>query len=95
MTRSPTARSSRRSRTSATFTPAKFEYQDRQGFYIHSKVAGEAAAAKGGNWRQPHTSVLLSPKYSPSDEITWGFKFRWAAMSRASGTRWPRRASLT
>ncbi len=70
-------------RNERNFKPAKLEYQDRRGVYIHSKVTGEAASAKGGNWRQPHTSHLLSPKFSPNDEVTYAFKFRWAADEKA------------
>jgi len=44
--------------------------------YIHSAVSG--AGETRGAWRQPHTSVTLSPQGTPGDEITYGFKFRWA-----------------
>ncbi|MCX7974279.1 MAG: DUF5695 domain-containing protein [Candidatus Aminicenantes bacterium] len=60
------------------FTPAKLEYFDRNGVFIHSGKLGEEMRARGGNWRQPQTMVTLSPKFSPNDEITWIFKFRWA-----------------
>jgi hypothetical protein len=44
--------------------------------YIHSAVNG--AGETRGTWRQPHTSVTLAPKGSPGDEVTYGFRFRWA-----------------
>jgi len=44
--------------------------------YVHSAVSG--AGETRGTWRQPHTSVTLSPRGTPGDEITYGFKFRWA-----------------
>jgi hypothetical protein len=44
--------------------------------YIHSAVNG--AGETRGSWRQPHTSVTLSPKGAPGDQVTYGFKFRWA-----------------
>jgi hypothetical protein len=60
------------------FRPAKLEYIDRRGVYIVSSATGQEAEAKGGNWRQPQTSVTLTPKFTPNDEITYVFKFRWA-----------------
>jgi hypothetical protein len=60
------------------FAPAKLEYIDRGGVYLHSAASGQDANAKGGNWRQPQTSVALTPKFSPDDEITYMFKFQWA-----------------
>ena len=65
-------------RNERNFKAAKLEYYDSRGVYIHSYGRGEEAAAKGGNWRQPHTSATLSPKFSPNDELTYMFKFRWA-----------------
>ena len=60
------------------FKPAKLEYSDRNGVYIHSAVSLPAAIAKGGSWRQSPTSAVLTPKFSPDDELTYVFKFRWA-----------------
>ena len=66
-----------------TMTPAdntKLEYWDQLGdggiyeAYIHSKVAGDVAAAQGTHWRQPNTSLTLSPGGSQA----YGFKFQWA-----------------
>lgn len=65
-------------KTERNFTPAKLEYFDRYGVYIHSGRLAEEMRVKGGTWRQPQTTVTLSPKFSPNDEITWVFKFRWA-----------------
>jgi hypothetical protein len=44
--------------------------------YVHSAASG--AGETRGTWRQPHTSATLSPHGTPGDEITYGFKFRWA-----------------
>jgi hypothetical protein len=44
--------------------------------YIHSAVNG--AGETRGTWRQPHTSVVLTPAGTPGDRVTYGFKFRWA-----------------
>ena len=44
--------------------------------YIHSAVNG--AGETRGTWRQPHTGLTLAPRGRPGDEITYGFKFRWA-----------------
>ena len=60
------------------FKPVKLEYFDRNGVYIHSAVSLPTAIAKGGSWRQSPTSATLTPKYSPDDELTYVFKFRWA-----------------
>ena len=57
------------------------EYWDTQGGYrvfIHSTVAGAAAKEQGCRWRQPHTSLLLSPAGQPGDTRTYGFKLGWA-----------------
>jgi hypothetical protein len=47
--------------------------------YVHSAAAGAAAAAHGGRWRQPHTSLTLAPKGKAADSRRYGFTFRWAA----------------
>jgi len=63
------------------FKPTKLEYFEDRGKYmvfIHSKISGAAALEKGSNWRQPHTSASLMPKFTPDDGLTYGFKFRWA-----------------
>jgi hypothetical protein len=65
-----------------SFRPTKLEYFEKNGesyhVFIHSAVSGAMARERGGNWRQENTSVVLSPKYEPGDEVTYGFKFRWA-----------------
>jgi hypothetical protein len=66
------------SRNERNTKPAKLEYFDRRGVYIHSAVSGLASITRGGTWRQPSTSAILTPKFSPEDEITYMFKFRWA-----------------
>lgn len=60
------------------FKPVKLEYYDRNGLYIHSAASLPDAIAKGGSWRQAPSSATLTPKYSPDDELTYVFKFRWA-----------------
>jgi hypothetical protein len=43
------------------------------------RYAGDKYDTKrGGNWRQPQTSYTLSPKFTPGDELSYMFKFRWA-----------------
>ena len=61
------------------FTPGKLEFFDQAGVYIHSAQAAERAKARGGNWRQPQTSHILSPRFSRNGRLTYAFKFRWAA----------------
>jgi len=66
-----------------SFKPAKLEYfEGRRGpgyqVFVHSAVSGAMAKERGGNWRQEHTSIILSPKFEPGDEVVYGFKFRWA-----------------
>ena len=46
--------------------------------FIHSAVAGAAARQGGTKWRQPNTSLTLSPVGRPGDGKTYGFKFQWA-----------------
>jgi hypothetical protein len=65
-------------RNERNFKPAQLEFFQRNSVYIHSAAQGEEDRARGGNWRQPQTSVVLTPKYSPGDELTYTFKFRWA-----------------
>jgi len=60
------------------FKPGKLEYSGRGGVYIHAGAEIADALAKGGTWRLPATTARLSPRFSPDDEITWDFKFRWA-----------------
>lgn len=64
-------------RMERNFKPAKLEYIDRRGVYLHSKLTIDEAIKKGGNWRQDSTSLILTPKFSPQDEITYIFKFTW------------------
>ena len=65
-------------RNERNFKPAQLEFFQRNSVYIHSAAQGEEDRARGGNWRQPQTSVVLTPKYSPGDELTYMLKFRWA-----------------
>ncbi len=46
--------------------------------YVHSVAAGEAVQAVGGRWRQPRTSVMLSPTGKPGAEHEYGFQLAWA-----------------
>ena len=65
-------------RSEMNFAPAKLESSDWGGVYIHSALKGEEDRAKGGTWRQPQTSVTLTPTNSQRDGVTYAFKFRWA-----------------
>ncbi len=47
--------------------------------YLHSMAEGEAVAAAGGRWRQPHTSLQLAPQGSHSDEREYAFRLSWQA----------------
>jgi hypothetical protein len=46
--------------------------------FIHSAVAGGNAKQGGTKWRQPNTSLTLSPAGRPGDSKTYGFKLQWA-----------------
>ena len=46
--------------------------------FIHSAVAGAAAREGGTKWRQPNSSLTLSPADRPGDSQTYGFKLQWA-----------------
>ncbi len=48
-------------------------------YYVHSEAAGEELAAKGGNWRLPHTKLVLRASGQAGDSATYEFRFRWAA----------------
>jgi len=61
--------------TERNFRPVEPEYQDAAGLYLHSAWAA-AGLPKAGEGR--HTSWKLTPKFTPGDELTYGFKFRWA-----------------
>jgi hypothetical protein len=65
--------------TAAGFAPAKLEFQDDKGVYIHALAAGQEAREAGGNWRQSLTALTLAPQSRPGSEAAYGFKFRWAA----------------
>ncbi|TRZ90060.1 hypothetical protein D4R89_05085 [bacterium] len=60
------------------FRPAKLEYYDEKGVYVHAAASYEAARGLGGNWRQPCTSVTLEPRSLAGSEAVYVFKFRWA-----------------
>ena len=65
-------------RMERNFAPAKLEFSDRGGVFIHAGFRAEEDTKRGGNWRQPRTGYTLSPKFTPGDELTYIFKFRWA-----------------
>jgi hypothetical protein len=46
--------------------------------FIHSASAGSAAKQGGTKWRQPNTSLTLSPAGKAGDSKTYGFKLQWA-----------------
>ncbi len=69
-----------------TLTPSagtSFEYwdADRQAgyrVYIHSAAAATAAQERGTKWRQPSTSLTLSPKGRAGDSRSYGWTLHWA-----------------
>ncbi len=65
-------------RNERNFKPARLEYFSRNSVYIHAAASIAEAEKEGGNWRQQVTSALLTPKFSPQDELTYDFKFQWA-----------------
>jgi hypothetical protein len=65
-------------RSEMNFVPAKLEYADYGGVYILSEQKGSEERKRGGTWRQPQTSVTLTPTNSQRDGVTYAFKFRWA-----------------
>ena len=44
--------------------------------YIHSALSGGNETR--GTWRQPHTSVTLTPKGTAGDQAAYGFRLQWA-----------------
>jgi hypothetical protein len=46
--------------------------------FIHSAVAGGIARQGGTKWRQPNTSLILSPHGQSGDSKTYGSKLQWA-----------------
>ena len=44
--------------------------------YIHSALSGGSETR--GTWRQPHTSVTLTPQSTEGDRIEYGFRLQWA-----------------
>ena len=44
--------------------------------YIHSALSGGNETR--GTWRQPHTSVMLSPRGREGDTVAYGFCLQWA-----------------
>jgi hypothetical protein len=59
----------------------KLEYTTSAGrggaqVFIHSARTGGAETR--GTWRQPHTSVALSPKGQPGSRVSYGFRLQWA-----------------
>ncbi len=64
-------------KTERNFAPVKLEYINDKGVYIHSALTGAEEPQKEGDWDLPRSSYTLTPKFTPGDEITYGFKFRW------------------
>jgi hypothetical protein len=46
--------------------------------YVHSRAVGEAVQAVGGRWRQPRTSVTLTPSETTGAERAYAFQLAWA-----------------
>ncbi len=64
------------------FVAAQLEWVERKdgvaSVYLHSPSRGVLALdRKAGNGQKPRTSVLLTPKFTPDDEITYVLKFVW------------------
>jgi hypothetical protein len=51
-----------------------WEASDGYRVFVHSAAAGAVAEERGCDWRQPNTSLVLSP----GEERAYGFTFRWA-----------------
>lgn len=64
--------------TERNFKPSKLEYADAEGVYIFSAGQASGLPQRGIPAFPTHTSLKLTPKFTPGDEITYGFKFRWA-----------------
>lgn len=64
--------------TERNFAAVGLERADEGGVYIHSSRVGPPGPVGGDEGQPPGTSHLLTPKFTPGDEITYGFKFRWA-----------------
>jgi hypothetical protein len=64
--------------TERNFAPVALEGADDRGIYIHSARVDAASLENRSGGNLPRTSHLLTPKFTPGDEITYGFKFRWA-----------------
>ncbi len=64
------------------FSPARLEWVERKDgietVYLHSASRGASAQEKAGGGQGPHTSLVLTPKFTPGDEITYVLKFVWA-----------------
>ncbi|MBV9179899.1 MAG: hypothetical protein JO356_01190, partial [Acidobacteria bacterium] len=57
-----------------------FDQAEDQSFtaYVHSLGRRTPLEANGVKWRLPASRVILAPKGSASDCVTYGFRFRWA-----------------
>jgi hypothetical protein len=67
------------------FSPARLECVERKDgietVYLHSASRGASAQEKAGGRQGPHTSLVLTPKFTPGDEVTYVLKFVWADSS--------------
>lgn len=50
----------------------------RQDFYVYIHSGAKGPMERRGTWRQPHTSLVLSPSGQPGDEARFGFVFETA-----------------
>jgi hypothetical protein len=46
--------------------------------YVHSAAVGEKVQASGGRWRQPRSSVTLTPADTTGDHRQYAFQLSWA-----------------
>lgn len=51
--------------------------------YVHSLAQRKVIKQHGGNWRQPHTGVMLRPSGRRGDYWKAGFKLQWAINYKA------------
>ncbi len=63
--------------TERNFTPAKIESRDENGVSLVSSSSNSSWVDDENKIYQNTKSLILTPKFSPGDEITYVFEFRW------------------
>jgi hypothetical protein len=64
--------------TERNFAAVGLERADDGGVYIHAALVEQPGSGDGAVRYPQGTSYRLTPKFTPGDEITYGFKFQWA-----------------